>query len=76
MADAAPTEDKKTAVKIKYTGSTVHTRVLTAKDFKDAGFDGVKNQEWSLANNHTVDASDWPKDAVEFVTGQPDFKTV
>lgn len=59
---------------IKFTGPTVTTRRLTKKDFADAGVEGFQDVEWSAANDHTVDASDWPEEAVTLVKSQPNFR--
>lgn len=43
------------SLRIKYTGPSVHRRVINAKDFSAVGIDDVTKKEWSRENNHTVD---------------------
>lgn len=76
-----PTEG---SVRVKYIGSTVHTRVLTQADFNKAGLSDVGKHTWELENGHTVDLSSVPdaEKVAEFLTtndlfkveGKPTFK--
>jgi hypothetical protein len=62
------TPDPSGSKRVKYTGPSVHTRILKDADFKRAGLEGVGIQRWSLENNHTVDLSDAPEGTVKFLT--------
>lgn len=62
------------AVTVKYTGASTNVRRISAKAFKDAGVEGMEDQEWSSSNEHTVDASEWPEGALDLIKKQPNFK--
>lgn len=76
-----PTEG---SVRVKYIGSTVHTRVLSQADFSKAGLNDVGKHTWELENSHTVDLSNVndAEKVAEFLTtndlfkveGKPTFK--
>lgn len=68
-------ENKKTTLAFVGRPSLV-TRRISAKDFKAAGVEGMKDQEWSEGNQHEVDVSEWPQEAIDFVLKQPNFKLV
>lgn len=59
---------------VKYTGPSTNVRRISAKAFKDAGVEGMEDQEWSASNEHTVDASEWPQEALDLIKKQPNFK--
>lgn len=71
-AEAQKASAPKTTV--KFTGASVVTRRISAKDFRDNGIEGMKDVEWSDENDHTVDASDWPAEALDLIKRQADFK--
>ena len=71
-----PPETKAPKRVAKFTGNDFVVRRITAKHFKEAGIDGMKDQEWSRDNRHSVDASDWPQEAVDLVAAQANFKIV
>jgi hypothetical protein len=48
--------------RVKYTGPSMHRRILNAKDFAAAGIDDVTKKEWSADGNHTVDFSEYEGD--------------
>lgn len=57
-----PEKEAPQSLRIKYTGPTVHTRVLNASDFKSAGIEDVGKKQWDLGNNHTVDFGEYEGD--------------
>jgi len=63
-------------VRVKYTGPSVHRRVLDASDAKKAGVDGFSKTEWNPENNHTVTFTDPPKGLVEWLEGMKQFKVL
>lgn len=70
-----PAAGGKKKVTVRFTGSSVTIRRITAKDFEKAGAKGMDDQEWAYGRNkHEVDATNWPKEAVDLVRKQPNFQ--
>lgn len=70
----APEAEVKPKITAKFTGSSVVERIITAQDFKSAGIDDVQTLTWNEGNDHTVDVSDLPAEAVDLLKKQPNFK--
>lgn len=60
---------------IKYVG-TAHVRMITADEFRLAGFPDMETKSWNFANNHAVPIDDFPGDVLEKVITPDPFLIV
>lgn len=59
---------------LKYTGPTQHTRTISVKEAKGAGFVLAEDLRWGLDNRHTVLVDDLDSTALDYFKGDSDFK--
>lgn len=69
-------KDSEAKSSIKYTGPSVHTRILSKRDFKAADLEVDKDLVFDKSNDHTVKTEGLSQDVVDFILKQPNFKAV
>lgn len=59
----------------KYNGSTVHTRILEAKQVNKSLQTNLKEDlTWNAANRWTLDVTDAPQEILDYLDEDDDFK--